>query len=99
MKRILKFVILFSLLSVFLLFIVSCNKFESNSLSVSEATTTSVQTTQNESAEATECVHNYISASVPPSAKENGGIKHICSKCGDWYLTDVITPISFTVTA
>ena len=42
--------------------------------------------------------HNYAATFVAPTAKEDGATKHTCSNCGDFYFTDVITPIDFTVT-
>ena len=42
--------------------------------------------------------HNYSSVFVAPTAKEDGYTKYICSNCGDWYVTDKITPIEFTIT-
>ena len=45
------------------------------------------------------CSHNYTSTFVEPTAKEDGGTKHTCATCGDSYITDVITPIDFTITS
>ena len=41
--------------------------------------------------------HNYSSAFAAPTATEDGGTKHTCSNCGDWYITEPVTPVAFTV--
>ena len=43
--------------------------------------------------------HNYSSAFAAPTATEDGGTKHTCSNCGDWYITEPVIPEAFTVKA
>lgn len=88
MKTIIKIATFFAFLIMPALVISSCNKGSPLGHDTSSA---DVTTTLN-------CHHNYTSTFVKPTAKEDGGTKHTCANCGDSYITDIVTPINFTIT-
>ena len=107
MKRIIALVL------VFLLILVSCtpisNKHEDSQHTESSVTTEVVNPTTPPSDDNTqedpapdqnqpEHTHDYQSVTTPPTCSSDGYTTHLCSVCGDSYISDIVETAGHSIT-